>query len=156
MAIEKIGQRTICCTGAQKAVPREQYVRKMKYIPVQTNIGTISGRNAIYLDEYTHSIKDRCLILHGEITGSLASNAKDEWIPYTLKFIDVVDFLIEDLDVFGFKAGVSSFDEILSKGKRTGFLVRTYDHVFQVECGSYELELMEKKISEQKSPLDSK
>ena len=110
-----------------------------KYRPVETSLGVISGRDAIYLDEITLVIAERKLVLRGEFNGHLCSKRTHGFIPYELIFHRVSDHKLTDLNQFGFERGVSSFDEIVGTGAPKEFLVRTYDDVLEVVCDGYQL-----------------
>ena len=130
-----------------------------KYLPIETEHGTLKGRDAIFLDEY--SSKDNGdLTLKGEISCSLASNKpKGKWCPYTLVFHRVLAVKITELDTFEFLQSQSgwiesSFCEVIDSNWKSSligstskvndehsvFIIQTYDLVFELVCESYSLE----------------
>ena len=71
-------------------------MREENYLPLETPIGFLRGRDAIYLDALQYD--GNALILEGECNGHLASNMSEQWIGYTLKFTGVLAFQVVELD----------------------------------------------------------
>ena len=70
-------------------------------VPVETSVGTISGRNGIYLDSVVYTLCPDTLTLAGELNASLCSNGpkSGKWIPYTIRFDSVMYLQIVELDL---------------------------------------------------------
>lgn len=131
-----------------------------KFKPVKTKIGTLFGRDAIYLDEYSSRNGGYELFLKGEINGALASDSptKDMFL-YEMLFSGVIALKITELDTYEayqakFGWPETSFDEVIDSawieslaGKVTSkcknFVFQTYDYVFEVVCLDYKMEVTE-------------
>ena len=127
---------------------------KDKYIPIETELGFLYGRDCIYLDktEYGYS-----LVLYGGINGNLCSIPQtNRFISYKLTFQEALAVHITELDSMydlDFWGAESCFDEVNNsswvkalKGKVTPnhkhFSLQTYDDVFEVVCKSYKFEVL--------------
>ena len=128
--------------------------------PIDTEVGVIFGRDAIFLDSVIVGVYPNSLELIGEFNSSLCSKYKDrdEFIKYNLKFSGVLAYMMTELDLRDF-LGKSSFDLVVNsewinelnkwnsskklKSDHKHFMVFTYDDVFDVICQSYELTLLE-------------
>ena len=120
-------------------------VKMNKCIPVQTELGILSGRDCIYLDSAKFSDSQSNFILKGDINGDLCSKEiLGEEIPYKVIFEGVLALKMVELDSWDFNSE-SSFDEILNSSwiKSLGgkvnkshhhYLFQTYDEVFEVVC----------------------
>lgn len=130
--------------------------------PVQTLVGEIRGRNAIYLDEFAQ--KGLTLTLNGEINADLCSSAgtKGRWLQYRLMFVGVLAFDSREIETCAWPA-VSAFDEVedspwllgMSVQKRAhelrhelellplrDYIVSTYDWVYRIAATRFELTLV--------------
>lgn len=123
-----------------------------KYISIQTEIGTLRGRDCIYLDEVRIQDGQNTLVLIGVINGDLCSKQQlGVEIPYELKFTGVLALKMVELDSWDC-VSESSFDEIKNstwlqtldgkvKSHHRHFLIQTYDEVFEVVCCRYEFKI---------------
>ena len=122
---------------------------------VQTPIGALYGRDAIYLDHVHMNYSKKELVLKGEINGGLAAEAADGFVPYELIFTEVYYFNMIELDVAlhlserEYTQG-SSFDELTdtpllatiasARGKNLKhFMLKTYDDIVEIACGDYKM-----------------
>ncbi|MBP1175679.1 hypothetical protein JOE49_002931 [Paenibacillus sp. PvR133] len=122
---------------------------------VQTPIGALYGRDAIYLDHVHMNYSKKELVLKGEINGGLAVEATDGFVPYELIFTEVYYFNMIELDVAlhlsdrEYTQG-SSFDELTdtpllatiasARGKNLKHLMlKTYDDIVEIACGDYKM-----------------
>jgi len=124
-----------------------------EYQAIQTSLGILRGRDAIYLDRVDVQITSGILSLVGNISGSLCSEPQtQDWISYQLSFYGVLAFKVIELDSWDHGSS-SSFDEIVNSnwirelgGKVTPshkhYLVQTYDDVMEVVCKRYDLQIM--------------
>ena len=115
--------------------------------PINTDVGQLNGRDAIYLDKETFNENREELILLGEINGNLCSQLNTgEFIPYEMKFsgiteyskVELDDWLSLDKPLFH---ETSSFYCVKENGKRT-YVFQTYDDVFEIQCKSYEFKII--------------
>lgn len=125
---------------------------KETYSPVETSVGFLRGRDAVYLDALHYD--GSTLLLQGECNGRLASNTSARWIGYALTFTGVLAFQVVELDSWEHRCSQpvlmeSSFWEVIdSKWKaRLGgkaqpvhrhIVIQTYDDVVEVICASFE------------------
>lgn len=126
-----------------------------KHVAVETALGRFYGRDCIYVDAIAISGRTlETLKLDGTITGELCSNPKPGDILYSLQFQGILALRITEFDSCHNTDGESCFDEVIdSKWIRSlggkvdatcrHFELITYDHVFEVVCGSYEFEVRE-------------
>jgi hypothetical protein len=134
----------------------------IKFKPVKTKIGTLFGRDAIYLDEYSSRNGGYELFLKGEINGALASESPSKGMcSYEILFTGVIALKITELDTYeAYQAKLgwpeTSFDEVLESdwitsldgkvnSKCKEFVFQTYDYVFEVICSEYHLEIIKGK-----------
>ncbi len=122
---------------------------------IQTPLGELHGRDAVYLDHVYMNYAKKELVLKGEINGGLAPKAVDDFIPYELIFTEVYYFNMIELDV---ALGMSEqkytqgscFDELIdtpllatiasARGKDLKhFLLKTYDDIFEIACRDYKM-----------------
>ena len=126
--------------------------------PIETEYGTLNGRDSIFLDEISLTNRTNHLHLNGEFNGSLCSKPTfEKWIPYELTFEWVLASKITELDTWESMRNwynETSFDEIAGSdwlkdlgGKITPeykhYIILTYDDVVEVVCKSYNLVLGE-------------
>lgn len=128
-------------------------------IPIETEIGILSGRDCIFFDAMT---RDSCkMIFTGEINSKLASKQTqgEEYIPYKLTFKDVLVSFSCELDTYCYLDNLhsSSFDLIddsdwlkelpirydYNKEDYNHYCFHTYDDVFNIIASGYQLELFE-------------
>lgn len=130
--------------------------------PIETPLGILSGRDAIFLDETQCDMPS--LILRGAFSGSLSSKGRKHlYYDYSLTFFQVQALRVLELDwaeaIYTYKnqnKGQSSFDEVLHSSwlaslqadatyplqvidKCKHYRIWTYDHMFDVICSHYEL-----------------
>lgn len=128
------------------------------YVPCTTIVGTIHGRDAIYLDTAQYAPSETSITLVGELNSSLCSAPPSgvEWLAYVLIFRGVVAFRTTEIDLSGWR-GTSSFDEVRDSAwlrrlraqdrtQRLGprhrhYYVMTYDDGFDIIAKSYHLEI---------------
>jgi len=130
-----------------------------QFVPVSTEIGTLSGRDAIYLTSV--SFPDRCntVEVSGEFNCALASKplaATGKWQAYTIRFCNVLALRVTELAAWestqGGKWPKTSFDEVIESEwlaqlrssenpELHHFILQTYDDVFEVICAGYELDM---------------
>ena len=126
--------------------------------PIETCLGVISGRDAIYLDNIHFDYSKHFVQFVGEINGHLCSiNSENaEFIKYTLSFSGLLSFKMIELDFEDYK-GNSSFDEVINsewisqmrkydsaskvKPEHKHYFLRTYDDIFEIVCKNYELKI---------------
>lgn len=121
---------------------------KRNYRPIETPIGTLFGRDAVYLDKFEYDLHS-VLRLSGEFNGKLGSKPVDGFIDYLLIFSGVLAFKVIELDSWDFDSA-SSFDEVVDSGwcKALGgkitsahkhYLFQTYDDVIEVVATKFTL-----------------
>ena len=133
-----------------------------QFVPISTEIGTLFGRDAIYLDSVSLSDKSNTLELAGEFNCPLASKPPPppvKWQAYRIQFCGVLALRVTELDTWESTQGgrwpKTSFDEVtesawlaqlrspmskVTPGHRH-FIFQTYDDVFEVICTSYRLDM---------------
>lgn len=127
---------------------------KEKYVPVETPVGILLGRDAIYLDKINLTDNAGRLALEGKFNANLASKPVDDFIDYTITFIGIMALEILELDSWFNKPqnGIkSSFDEVTNSkwvkklggkvepGRHKHFQFVTYDLVFNIVCNNFDL-----------------
>ena len=131
----------------------------MKYQAIKTEaVGVISGRDAIYLDEFKQIFdsKYNC-IFKGEFSSSLTGiNSDKHFIPYIFSFSDVIYYQCCELDLYiNEKKLDSSFDLVcnssliqeLKNGSISSkisedhkhYVLQTYDYIFDIIAKDYKL-----------------
>ena len=120
-------------------------------VAVDTPVGTLSGRDCIYLDDISFGDDANTLILKGELNGSLCSNAAlGSTYSYVATFHGLMAIEMLELDSWNW-SGESSFDEVQHSewvarlgGKVTSehrhLLFQTYDLVFNIVCSRFDFE----------------
>lgn len=127
-------------------------MRKETYLPVETPIGILHHRDAVYMDSLHYD--GHTLVLKGNCNGDLATDTKAEWVRYALRFVGVLAFRVLELDSWFHHGYVSvplesSLWEVQNSawqarmgGKVTSahrhFSVLTYDDVIDVVCQEME------------------
>ena len=129
--------------------------------PIITEVGIISGRDAIFLDEQKMVDKDLCaMVFVGELNGNLCSNntAGKNWIPYRLSFRKPIYFACYELDLYYDERSInSSFDIVTESDLLASFLEKdfsgkfkddfnhfvlaTYDYAYEIIACDFMLEL---------------
>ena len=122
--------------------------------PIETDLGYIRGRDALFLRQVRFENRTTTLILEGAINAKLCSKSEATTdYDYRLRFINVLALKMIELDSWHY-TNQSSFDEILDsdwirqlRGKVTSddrhFVVQTYDDVFEVVCEHFDFEVMQ-------------
>ena len=129
-------------------------------VPIETPVGTINGRNGIYLDSIAYALSPDAITLTGELNSTACSDPPESgrWIPYTVKFNSVVYLQISELDLDARElAHQSSFDTVedslLVASLRTNdhdnkispehkhFSFCTYDRIFEIISAGFNLEI---------------
>jgi hypothetical protein len=114
--------------------------------PIETVVGFLSGRDAIFLDEFRYDTNHE-LTLRGSFNGVLGSRPLDEEIDYEMTFSDVLAFTVVELEssrAYEFEE-TFSFAEVIGSGwlprlaagdkftsKHGHYLVQTYDDLIEV------------------------
>ena len=129
------------------------------YTPIETMVGQIKGRDAIFLDDLKFDFAKNSLTLIGQLNGNLCSRNEtgQQYIDYSLTFTGILGLQMIALD-FSLYAGQSSFDlvknsqwlthmrEYDSASKVTTqhqlYLLMTYDDVFEIVSASYSLKII--------------
>ena len=136
--------------------------------PINTEVGIISGRDAIFLDEQKLVQGDSCgMIFVGELNGDLCSNnaTGKEWIPYKLSFEYPIYYFCCELDLYDhlYRAKLpkksSSFDIVTKsdlltnltentidfssryEGNFSHFVLATYDYIYEIVARDFTLEI---------------
>ena len=120
---------------------------------IETEIGCLRGRDAIYLDEMNYS--ENVLTLTGECNGRLTSSPREEWIGYTLSFHGILNFTVTELDLWepGEVWPISSFFERVDSPwlkiqdlkvtpSHRHFICMTYDDVVEVFATGYQFRVV--------------
>ncbi|MFD1888561.1 hypothetical protein [Paenibacillus wenxiniae] len=136
--------------------------QKSEIEAVNTPLGHLYGRDAIYVDKLDYELNHRQVTLTGEFNGGLASESEsDDFVKYTLCFEGVYYFKATELDLHGDHLPTGKTDiksdwleyrqsPLLERAKQKGkrelkelrhFILFTYDDVFEIACQSYQLEL---------------
>ena len=129
------------------------------YTPIETMVGLIKCRDAIFLDDLKFDYAKNSITLLGQLNGNLCSKNEtgQQYIDYSLTFTGLLGLQMIELD-FSLYAGQSSFDMVEnskwlahmhendSASKVTAqhqhYLLMTYDDVFDVICASYDLKVI--------------
>jgi hypothetical protein len=117
---------------------------------VETPLGWLRGRDAVYADSVTFVDRTGTLVVRGEINGKSCEHCEpDLLLPFVLRFSGVLAVRIVELDSWS-GGGESSFDEVMDSpwiaelgGKVNSFhrhfVLKTYDEVFEVVCSGYDM-----------------
>ena len=131
----------------------------MDYKAIKTKeAGIISGRDAIYLDEFRQIFSSEyCCIFTGEFSSSLTGiNSQKYFIPYVFYFSGVIYYQCCELDLYVNEINLdSSFDLVhnscliqnLKNGRISSkidedhkhYVLQTYDYVFDIIAKNYKL-----------------
>jgi hypothetical protein len=127
--------------------------------PIITDVGIISGRDAIHLDLVEQ--REGEIKFQGEINTGLVeikNNIEKDWLKYKLSFKGIVYFKCCELDFYtSEKLLISSFDKINNSEKITKlksldhsskidinhkhYVFATYDYVYEIIASQYFLEI---------------
>jgi hypothetical protein len=125
-----------------------------KCIPIQTTVGVLWGRDAIFLDDVEFSYNNNIVRLKGEFGSRFDTD--NSATKYLLEFRSVYIFKMVELDLSDELIDMddhnSSLFEILESdllecAKRNRgvdlrhFIIQTYDDVFEIVCKDYELNI---------------
>ena len=130
--------------------------------PINTQLGIISGRDAIHLDEQKDVTSRYGMTFMGEIAGDLCSNnyTNKEWIPYILSFDCPIYFVGYELDLYPNVSYLKSsfclikesdlLTSILEKDLQgkfdkqnfRHFVLATYDYVYEIIACDFKLEIV--------------
>ena len=128
--------------------------------PIETEVGIISGRDAIFLDEIKFDYRNSRVGFLGELNSVLCSKKREnnEWIKYSLTFFGVLSFQMVELDFADFR-GKSSFDLVQNskwtnefrkfdsaskvKPEHKHYFLQTYDDIFEIVSLNFELKLLD-------------
>lgn len=122
----------------------------MKNQPIQTSVGILEGRDAIYLERIDHDYARRRVAFVGEINANLASmyQGAAKWLRYQITFKGVDAMCMTELDCYEHELDLaSSFDRVLVPRLKSRvkpceqFVFATYDHVFELMASGYEIEI---------------
>src|SRR5688572_8638889 len=73
--------------------------RMSEYVPVETTLGRLIGRDCIYLDLVRFEDWNATLVLEGHVNGNLCTvSRRGEFIPYALSFQGVLALQMLELD----------------------------------------------------------
>jgi len=105
-----------------------------KWIPVSTPVGTLHGRDALYVD--TVAQERDVLVFQGEINGELCRPKPSDrvWVGFRIRFRALVELHCIALDDSPYQS-VSSFDVEEAASSKCGgirFLLSSYDYVYLV------------------------
>ncbi len=149
-------------------MPKGEIIVPQVYEPVETSVGIIRGRDAVFLD-HTH-FDEVDFVLSGNINGNLTTQSKDRWLYYTLVFSGALAVQMVALDSWlpchdptdpflfqGRHLSIASFSEVVGSEWMIGlggkvrswhkhFNFMTYDYVFDVVCDGFELDIEAREI----------
>ena len=131
---------------------------------IETEVGIISGRDAVFLDKVEILSDKYGMIFTGELNGVLCSGNEtgDRYIPYKISFDDCVYHSCHELDLYsGERDLISSFDLVIksdllngifdkqgigkfsndSKEKYNHYVLATYDFVYEVVARDFKIEI---------------
>lgn len=128
--------------------------------PINTVLGIIKGRDAIFLDDVIFEYDKNRIELRGELVSNHCTNSKDvdSYIGYSLTFDGLIGFTMIELDLSDDVFRTSSFNRVVNslwidemrlrdhsakvKPNLEHFFVATYDDVFNIACETFELEIL--------------
>jgi len=114
--------------------------------PIDTELGNLYGRDAIYLDNEIFDKNKSELFLTGEVNGNLCSKKHTgEFIPYEIKFTGVLTYNKIELDEWlsldkPLFHETSSFYCVTNNENQT-YVFQTYDDVFEIKCANYDFKI---------------
>jgi len=104
---------------------------------IKTDLGFISGRDAIHLDKVQHFIESLELIFEGVIdSDSCSIKQKSDWINYSLTFINVKSYSCTQIDDSIIEKDTeSSFDcKTVKDGEYIDYVLSTYDYIYEIKA----------------------
>jgi hypothetical protein len=111
--------------------------------PIETGLGKLHGRDAIYLDSENFNKGNRSLTLTGELNGDLCINDSVKgFVAYSVIFNNVSSYEKTELDDWlkldkpNFNES-SSFYQIVNDNGLVTFVIQTYDWVFEIICDTF-------------------
>ncbi|MCL2368935.1 MAG: hypothetical protein FWC72_08050 [Oscillospiraceae bacterium] len=124
---------------------------------IETSVGVLSGRDCIFLDTVMQDADNNSMVFAGDINGNLVAKAK-EWLPYKLKFMQVLAYFCCELDTYENLVNTnsnSSFDVMENSAWLESLPIRcdydkndykhyrlfTYDDVYDIIAIEYQLEI---------------
>ena len=134
----------------------------MKFKAIDTPVGIVAGRNAIYLDSIDYNYDARTVSFSGQFDAGLCRGYKGDkaWIDYTISYRSVIYFRQVELDHYSpdtLNEITSSIDENtgsellaalkeIEKGNKISpdhkhYLLATYDDIFDVVARDIKIEL---------------
>lgn len=131
---------------------------KMENQAIQTPVGFLEGRDAIYLDGIHHDYEKRTVVFIGEINASLATQYQGfaKWLGYQITFRGVDAISMTELDCYDHELDLaSSFDRVTEPRLKSRiesceqFVLATYDHIFELMATDYEFEITNERQAEQ-------
>jgi hypothetical protein len=131
---------------------------------IETVVGIISGRDAIFLDKVEILSGKYGMTFTGELNGVLCSEnkASDKWIPYKISFDDCIYHSCHELDLYSNERDlISSFDLVLksdllnsifdkqdigkfsngSKENYNHYVLATYDYIYEIVARDFKIEI---------------
>ena len=120
--------------------------------PIETSVGFINGRDAIFLDALLHEGDLSALECTGELSATLCGSytGSAKWIGFTLKFLRVPFFRGWEIEAYPFKLEKQrSFDLVkdptllreLDTQKHKHYVLSTYDYIYEIVAMDFELTL---------------
>lgn len=121
------------------------------YQPIDTSIGQLQGRDAIYLNWLNFDVNKNILVLEGTINGNLASNTPKRWLDFNMTFDGVYALRTISLDLW-LELSSSNFDLVVNSSwlieqnapddSKKHFVVKCYDDVVEVIAECFKLEIV--------------
>ena len=120
--------------------------------PIETPVGVVRGRDAIFLDALLHEGDLSALECAGELSATLCDSytGSANWIGFKLKFLHVPFFRGWEIEAYPFKLEKqSSFDLVkdstllreLDTQKHKHYVLSTYDYIYEIVAKNFELTL---------------
>jgi hypothetical protein len=123
----------------------------LRCTPIETELGTLTGRDRIHVHAIHHDGVARTLLLSGEFHDA------DAQIGFEMRFTDVVAIAVEETDASAW-ATISDFHDVTDSpwsavapaGRaRRHVIVQAYDDLFHIACTDVTLQLGERRFHEQ-------
>ncbi len=125
-------------------------------IPIETPVGNLNGRDAIYTDMLIHSQCPSILEAEGEFAANLCSSYEgdNKWIKFKISFFQVLFFNGWEIEFYPYeKRIVSSFDFIenselldgFGEHQKKHFVFSTYDYIYEIIAANYKIVLGEER-----------
>ena len=126
---------------------------RQTFIPIETELGVLQDRTSLYLDALEYELNG-ILRLKGGFSEQSAESEKRVEKNYVFTFIKVVAYQVIEIDNWIASGGYSEscFDEVINSawlaqlGPQTPgickhYFLLTYDHVIQIVCAQFRLEI---------------